>query len=148
MYLDPWHMIHSFPQYLLIVSSYINILNVYAFSNWHDVSWGTKGSDKVDVLPSATTKVAEDGKAKVIEEADKPQADIDQAFEVTVKRALTPFVPEVEDESKTLDDSYKSFRTRLVTAWIFMNAGLAAVITSDTFDSFGFSVCTLIGFCF
>lgn len=139
MYLDPWHMIHSFPQYLLTVSSYINILNVYAFSNWHDVTWGTKGSDKAEVLPSVVTKVAEDGKAKVIEEPDKPQADIDQAFEVTVKRALSPFVPVVEDEKKTLDDSYKSFRTRLVTAWIFMNAGLAAVITSDTFDQFGFS---------
>jgi len=112
---------------------------VYAFSNWHDVSWGTKGSDKAEVLPSAKTTVADDGKAKVIEEADKPQADIDQAFEVTVKRALEPFVAPVEDESKTLDDSYKSFRTRLVTSWIFMNAGLAVVITSDNFDSFGFS---------
>src|SRR5690606_38663396 len=58
LYLDPWHMFHSFPQYLLVVSSYINILNVYAFCNWHDVSWGTKGSDKADVLPSATTKTS------------------------------------------------------------------------------------------
>lgn len=122
------------------MSSYINILNVYAFSNWHDVSWGTKGSDKADVLPSAKTQVAEDGKAKVIDEPDKPQADIDQAFETTVKRALTPFVPVIEDEKKTLDDSYKSFRTKLVSSWIFMNAGLAVIITSDNFDSFGFSV--------
>lgn len=135
-------MIHSFPQYLLIVSSYINILNVYAFNNWHDVSWGTKGSDKADVLPSAKTQVAEDGKAKVIDEPDKPQADIDEAFQTTVKRALTPFVPVVEVDKKTLDDSYKSFRTKLVTAWIFMNAGLAVIITSDNFDSFGFSVYT------
>lgn len=138
MYLDPWHMFHSFIQYLLLAPSYMNVLNVYAFCNWHDVSWGTKGSDKVDVMPSATTKADSDG-IKVIEEADKPQADIDQAFEITVKRALTPFVPEVEDESKSLDDSYKSFRTRLITGWIFLNAGLAVVVTSDNFDKFGFS---------
>jgi chitin synthase len=31
--LDPWHMIFSYPQYLFVASSYINILNVYAFSN-------------------------------------------------------------------------------------------------------------------
>ena len=38
VYLDPWHMFTSFPAYLLLMSSYINILNVYAFCNWHDIS--------------------------------------------------------------------------------------------------------------
>ncbi|KAI9881468.1 MAG: Chitin synthase, class 2 [Pleopsidium flavum] len=137
MYLDPWHMFTSFPQYLLVMSSYVNILNVYAFSNWHDVSWGTKGSDKADALPSAQTTKAGDGKAAVIEEPDKPQADIDEQFEVTVRRALTPYVEPKVDEKKTLEDSYKSFRTRLVTAWIFSNALLAIVITSDNFNKFG-----------
>ncbi|KAK8255596.1 chitin synthase B [Phyllosticta capitalensis] len=139
LYLDPWHMFTSFPQYLLIASSYINILNVYAFSNWHDVSWGTKGSDKADVLPSAKTEKAGDGKHTVIEEPDVPQADIDSQFEQTVKRALQPYVPEPEDTAKSLDDSYKSFRTHLTTAWIFSNALLAVVITSDNFDKFGFT---------
>merc|ERR1711939_1278759 len=97
LYLDPWHMFTSFPQYLLCMTSYINILMVYAFSNWHDVSWGTKGADKADALPSAQT------------------------------------------QSKSLDDSYKSFRTRLVTFWIFSNALLAVAITSDNFDQFGFT---------
>lgn len=139
LYLDPWHMFHSFPQYMLIMSSYINVLNVYAYCNWHDVSWGTKGSDKVDALPSAqTTKV--EGKTAFIEEIDKPQADIDSQFESTVKRALKPHVSVPEDETKSLEDSYKSFRTQLVTFWIFSNAALAVVITSDNFDQFGFGV--------
>jgi len=139
MYLDPWHMFTSFGQYLLLMSSYINILMVYAFSNWHDVSWGTKGSDKADVLPSATTR-KEDGKGAVIEEVDRPQEDIDSQFESTVKRALKPFVPEVEVEIKTLEDSYKSFRTKLLIVWIFSNAALAVAITSDSVDTFGFGV--------
>jgi chitin synthase len=91
-------------------------------------------------MPSVTTKADNDG-VKVIDEPDKPQADIDSAFEVTVKRALQPFVPEVENETRSLDDSYKSFRTKLITGWIFLNAGLALVVTSDNFDKFGFSVC-------
>ncbi|KAF2488449.1 chitin synthase B [Lophium mytilinum] len=139
LYLDPWHMFTSFPQYLLVMSSYINILNVYAFSNWHDVSWGTKGSDKAEALPSAVTEKASDGKSKVIEEPDLPQADIDSQFEATVKRALAPYIAPVESTEKTLEDSYKSFRTHLTTAWIFSNALLAVVITSDSFDKFGFS---------
>ncbi|KAH8821096.1 chitin synthase 2 [Xylogone sp. PMI_703] len=137
LYLDPWHMFTSFGQYMFLQSSYINVLMVYAFSNWHDVSWGTKGSDKADVLPSAQTK-KEDGKAVVIEEIDRPQEDIDSQFEATVKRALAPYVAPVEDESKTLEDSYKSFRTKLLISWISMNGLLAAFIVSDVFDKFGF----------
>lgn len=140
LYMDPWHMFTSFPAYLLIMSSFINILNVYAFSNWHDVSWGTKGSDKADALPSVQTQKEADGKGAVIEEVDKPQADIDSQFESTVKRALTPFVAPVEKEERSLEDSYKSFRTKLVSFWIFTNALLAVCITSDGVDEFGFTV--------
>ncbi|ODH46515.1 chitin synthase B [Paracoccidioides brasiliensis] len=138
LYLDPWHMFTSFPSYLLIMSSFINILMVYAFSNWHDVSWGTKGADKADALPSAQTQKDEGGKEAVIEEIDKPQADIDSQFESTVKRALTPFVEPKVVEKKTLDDSYKSFRTRLVTSWLFSNGILAVAITSEDANKFGF----------
>lgn len=139
LYLDPWHMFTSFPQYILLMSSYINVLMVYAFSNWHDVSWGTKGADKADALPSAAVQKADDGKGAVVEEVDLAQADIDSQFEQTVKRALTPYVAPKEDSKKTLEDSYKSFRTRLVSLWIFSNALLAVGITSESVNEFGFS---------
>ena len=139
MYLDPWHMFTSFIQYLFLASSYINILMVYAFSNWHDVSWGTKGSDKADILPSAQTK-KEDGKAEFVEEIDRPQEDIDSQFEATVKRALAPYAPVAEVEKKSLEDAYKSFRTKLLISWIFSNAILAVGITSNNFNKFGFGV--------
>ena len=140
MYLDPWHMFTSFGQYLLLMPSFINILMIYAFSNWHDVSWGTKGADKADVLPSAQTQKDDKGKTTVVEEVDKPQADIDSQFEATVRRALSPYKPPIEKNEKTLDDSYKNFRTRLVATWIFSNALLAVAITSDSLDKFGFTV--------
>ncbi|KAL9624323.1 MAG: hypothetical protein Q9160_001570 [Pyrenula sp. 1 TL-2023] len=143
MYMDPWHMFTSFAQYLLLMPSFINILMIYAFSNWHDVSWGTKGSDKADVLPSAQLKKDDKGKTTVVEEVDKPQADIDSQFETTVKRALAPYNPPPEKEEKTLEDSYKSFRTKLVSTWIFSNALLSVVINSDSIDKFGFTVSRL-----
>ncbi|KAL9626797.1 MAG: hypothetical protein Q9164_007789, partial [Protoblastenia rupestris] len=105
--------------------------------NWHDVSWGTKGSDKADVLPSAQTKKDEKGKATVVEEVDKPQADIDSQFEATVKRALTPYVEPKAVAEHSLEDSYRNFRTRLVTSWIFSNALLSVIITSEDVNKFG-----------
>lgn len=136
LYLDPWHMFHSFPSYLLLMSTYINVLMVYAFNNWHDVSWGTKGSDKAENIPSANVSKGEKNEA-VVEEIDKPQEDIDIQFEQTVKRALEPFVEQEEIEAKDVEDSYKSFRTGLVVTWLFSNALLVVVITSDNFNSFG-----------
>ncbi|MDA4133400.1 MAG: hypothetical protein OK454_09810, partial [Thaumarchaeota archaeon] len=139
LYLDPWHMFHSFPYYLLLMSTYINILMVYAFNNWHDVSWGTKGSDKAEALPSAQVTKGEKDEA-VVEEIDKPQEDIDSQFEQTVRRALAPFKESEEPEVKDLEDSYKSFRTGLVVAWLFSNCVLGVVITSSNFDTIGIGV--------
>jgi len=136
LYLDPWHMFHSFPSYLVLMSTYINILMVYAFNNWHDVSWGTKGSDTNDALPTAHVVKTEKNEV-VVEEIDKPQEDIDSAFEQTVRRALEPWKEVAEVETKDLEDSYKSFRTNLVVSWLFMNCILVLVITSDNFNSFG-----------
>lgn len=44
---------------------------MYAFCNLHDVSWGTKGSDKVEALPAAQSK--KDGEEKVVETHEKVQ---------------------------------------------------------------------------
>ncbi|ROT34654.1 chitin synthase [Sodiomyces alkalinus F11] len=137
LYLDPWHMFHSFPYYLVLMSTYINVLMVYAFNNWHDVSWGTKGSDKAEALPSAQISKGEKNEA-VVEEIDKPQEDIDSQFEQTVRRALEPFKEEPESENKDIEDSYKSFRTGLVISWLFSNMALIVFITTDNFNSFGF----------
>ncbi|KAL5593956.1 hypothetical protein BROUX41_001008 [Berkeleyomyces rouxiae] len=138
LYLDPWHMFHSFPAYLLLTSTYINILMVYAFNNWHDVSWGTKGSDKAEALPSANVQKGEKNEV-VVEEIDKPQEDIDKLFEQTVKRALEPYKEADDYEKKDVEDGYKSFRTGLVVSWLFSNISLIVVITTDNFNSFGMS---------
>lgn len=138
LYLDPWHMFHSFPQYLVLMSTYINILMIYAFSNWHDVSWGTKGSDSAGALPSAN--IIKDKNVAVVEEIEVPQEDIDSLFKNTVHRALEPFEEEVTVEKRDPEDSYKSFRTGLVITWILTNMALIVLVTSDDFHAVGVGV--------
>src|SRR5271156_570778 len=72
VFLDPWHIVtsvrtqvssldhllNSFQslQYLLLSPTYTNVINVYAFCNTHDMSWGTKEDGKPDAAGSATVK--------------------------------------------------------------------------------------------
>ncbi|KAH8925253.1 glycosyltransferase family 2 protein [Atractiella rhizophila] len=127
--LDPWHIFTSLPPYLLIAPSFTNILNVYAFCNLHDVSWGTKGSDKADALPSVTTKKdKKEGGEMVVEDVAKNQEDIDNAFKATVLRAIAPFKEEETIEEPNIDDQNKTFRTRLISVWLFTNTILGVVI--------------------
>ncbi|KAF9534888.1 putativechitin synthase [Crepidotus variabilis] len=128
LYRDPWHMFSSFPQYMCIAPSFTNILNVYAFCNLHDVSWGTKGSDKADPLPSVSSSKPKSGDQAVVEDKAADQADVDAAFKETVTRAITKIETKEVPEKPTMDDSNKTFRTRLVAVWMLSNAGLAIAI--------------------
>lgn len=78
---------------------------VYAFNNLHDVSWGTKGSDKADVLPSVSTKKGDANTPAVAEDTKMMQEDIDAAFKETVDRATSKLKTDSSAEKPTLDVS-------------------------------------------
>ncbi|KAH9483069.1 Chitin synthase, class 1 [Psilocybe cubensis] len=128
LYRDPWHMFSSFLQYLCLAPSFTNVLNVYAFCNLHDVSWGTKGSDKAEALPSVSSSKNKDTDVAVVEDQTQAQADVDAAFKETVTRAITKINKKEVPEKPTLDDQNKTFRTRLVAVWMLTNATLAIAI--------------------
>jgi chitin synthase len=128
LYRDPWHMFSSFFQYLCLAPSFTNVLNVYAFCNLHDVSWGTKGSDKAEALPSVSSSKSKDADAPVVNDTHKMQEDVDAAFKETVTRAITKLSVKEVPEKPTMDDENKTFRTRLVACWMLSNAGLAIAI--------------------
>lgn len=121
-------MLSSFPQYLLIAPSFVNVLNVYSFCNLHDVSWGTKGSDKADTLPSVSSKKTGGEDTAVVEDTLRKQEDLNAIFQETVQRAVTKVEVVEKPEKPTMDDENKTFRTRLVAFWMLTNAALAVAI--------------------
>jgi len=127
---DPWHMFSSFLQYLCLAPSLTNVFNVYAFCNFHDVSLGTKGSDKAEALPSVSSSTEQNEEAAVVQDTDteRVQEDLDAVFKETVKRAVTKIEAEEVPEKPSVDDQNKTFRTRLVVFWMLTNAALAGAI--------------------
>lgn len=76
------------------------------YSNRHDVSWGTKGSDKAESLPSISSKKGKEEDAPaVVEDTEKIQEDIDSAFKETVERAVKKLDVVEVVEQPTMDVS-------------------------------------------
>ncbi|KAK1780808.1 chitin synthase-domain-containing protein [Copromyces sp. CBS 386.78] len=126
---DPWHMLTSLVQYMLLSPTYTNVLNVYAFCNTHDISWGTKGDDKPDKLPSVNTK---DGQGKT----DLPdEGDLNASYERELQVFSRKYVKPVSDptpaqlEEKQMD-YYRGVRSMVVLVWMITNFALCAVVLS------------------
>ncbi|KAG7528792.1 hypothetical protein FFLO_05933 [Filobasidium floriforme] len=134
LFRDPWHLLSSMPQYLVVAPSFVNVLNVYAFCNLHDVSWGTKGSDKMEALPSLKVE-KEAGGEVVVKDIQRDQDELDDAFKLVVSRCVQPLPKDKSREKPSVDDQNKTFRTRTLVVWLVSNAALAiAIITSSGFD--------------
>jgi chitin synthase len=128
LFFDPWHMFTSFIQYLFLTPTYINILNVYAFSNTHDITWGTKGDDKAEKLPSATLKPG--GKVDVNIPTD--DGDLNAQYEAEMRKIVMKAPPEKREmsDAEKQEDYYKAFRSRVVMIWLICNFALVAVVLS------------------
>ncbi|KAF9953736.1 Chitin synthase, class 1 [Mortierella alpina] len=131
LYFEPWHMVTSFVQYLCMMPSYVNVLNVYAFCNTHDVSWGTKG-DTIEKMDLGVAKASSDGKtAEVTVDVPVDEKDINEHYQLALDSLLERVeeAPQKRDAKTKQEDYYKAFRTRLVILWCASNALLVSVIT-------------------
>lgn len=117
---------------MLLTPTYLNILNVYAFCNTHDITWGTKGDDKPPKLANVNLKPG--GKVDV----DIPQddGDLNEQYDEQMKIIAQKAPKEVKvlsaEDKQT--DYYKGFRSGVVLVWIFSNLALAAAILSTDID--------------
>ena len=152
LFFDPWHMVTcvslsdhhicyllttlQFVQYLLLTPTYLNILNVYAFCNTHDITWGTKGDVKAEKLPSADLK---NGKVTVSIPQDDGDLNDQYDREMRLIAQKAPKDVKVLSPADKQEDYYKGFRSGVVLVWIFSNLGLAAIILSTGLDKLNVS---------
>lgn len=140
LYLDPWHMFTSSGAYFMLLPSYICTLQVYAFCNTHDISWGTKGDNTINTDLGA----AEGHGGKTVElEMPSEQLDIDSGYDEALRnlrdRVEVPVQP--ISEGQLQEDYYKSVRTYMVLVWMIANAILAMAVSevygaTDVGDNF------------
>lgn len=118
----------QFIQYILLTPTYINVLNIYAFCNTHDITWGTKGDDKAEKLPSANVKPG--GKVDVNIPQDDGDLNAQYDAELAVFAQKPPKEVRTVSPEEKQEDYYKGFRSAVVLVWVFCNFALAAVVLS------------------
>lgn len=125
--LDPWHCLTSMIQYVMLSPTYVNVFNVYAFCNTHDISWGTKGDTGVK-HDLGVVSANEDGKVEV----DIPVSaqEIDDSYLGELQVLESPLVEEKQEQSDSekRTNYYATFRSLVVLFWGFMNIALIAVV--------------------
>jgi chitin synthase len=100
----------------------------------HDVSWGTKGDNKVQTDLGTVKTSGGDNKQEVeVEVTDK-----DAAYEDALQNLRTkpPKVESKPDASTMQEDYYRNFRTNVLLAWTLSNV-------SSAFYSRDNSICML-----
>lgn len=124
IFAEPWHIFTSIVQYLLMAPSFVNVINIYALCNTHDVSWGTKGSDKA-ANDLGNARAAQGNEVEVAiptEDVDLNNAYEDACLELVTKPPKVR--PTVNPEARQRD-YYATVRTNVVLVWTITNAALA-----------------------
>ncbi|KAI3329394.1 glycosyltransferase family 2 protein [Xylariaceae sp. AK1471] len=127
IYLDPWHLFTSSAQYFALLPGYICTLQVYAFCNTHDVTWGTKGDNvmKTDLGGAM-------GSGDTVElEMPSEQLDIDSGYDEALRnlRDRVEVPPPVVSDAQMQEDYYRSVRTYMVGIWMVANVILAMAVS-------------------
>ncbi|KAK5699146.1 Chitin synthase, class 2 [Elasticomyces elasticus] len=128
LYLDPWHMFTSSAQYFALLPSYVCTLQVYAFCNAHDVTWGTKG-DNVINKDLGAAKTSKNGTVEL--EMPSEQLDIDSGYDEALRnlRDRVEVPTPGTSESQQQEDYYRAVRTYVVIVWLACNAVLGMVVS-------------------
>lgn len=131
IYLDPWHIITSSVQYFLMLPSYTCTLQIYAFCNTHDVSWGTKGDNNpTKSLGSFIVGTNDAGKFVMV----PGRMNVDEAYDEVLhnlkyRRQQPRNVKELVKKEIPEEDYYRDIRTRVVLMWLLSNMLLIMIVT-------------------
>ncbi|KAI6040337.1 glycosyltransferase family 2 protein [Pisolithus marmoratus] len=163
---DPWHILTSFLPYLLLTPTYLCILSIYAFSNLHDISWGTKQ----DTVPDKDLGTAvQDSHSQVDIQMLAEAADANGIYEEALEglraskfadggtskgpgakdskpgssgnkkgRPKRKVMSEREREMAAMD-YYADVRTNVLLAWVLSNGVLLLLILSGSSPSSTFA---------
>lgn len=125
LYLDPWHMITCSMQYFLMIPSYTCTLQIFAFCNTHDVSWGTKGDNnpREDRSNQYIIEKNDEGEFEaVVLDYNIDEVYLETLYNIRARRSNKKLNSQTQ-KAITVDgeDYAKDVRTKVVLVWLICN---------------------------
>lgn len=140
VYLEPWHMLTSFVQALVLSPFFITVLSIYSMANLHDVSWGTKGSDAAASDLGGATGAADkkEGHTIVTVKVPTSASDAEELWQHAQADLARKAPEKKEHRSKSVkqSDAQANFRTKFLLCWLAFNGALIIVFTSQFWDDY------------
>ncbi|KAI5950362.1 CHS1 [Candida jiufengensis] len=125
LYLDPWHMFTCSLQYFLMIPSYTCTLQIFAFCNTHDVSWGTKGDNNPQEDKSNQYIIEQNDEGEyeaIVMDVNIDEVYLESLYNIRAKRSGKKMKPTKKPRAVLDGDDYaKDVRTRVVLSWLIAN---------------------------
>ncbi|CUM65724.1 uncharacterized protein PRCAT00003372001 [Priceomyces carsonii] len=125
LYLDPWHMVTCSVQYFLMIPSYTCTLQIFAFCNTHDVSWGTKGDNNPqdDKSNQYIIEKNEEGEFEaVVVDVNIDEVYLETLYNIRSKRSNKKVLASHKAPEPMHGEDYaKDVRTKVVLIWMIAN---------------------------
>ncbi|ORZ37263.1 chitin synthase-domain-containing protein [Catenaria anguillulae PL171] len=134
LYLEFYHPIFNILQYSFLLPTYVNVLQIYAYCNISDLSWGTKGATDAGGHGGAggaggANAGPKDELAGVNLLPANRFYEESQSYFTQLQSDMQK--PEKSEKSKDgKEDNFKKFRLMWVMLWVFMNGALVGIILS------------------
>ncbi|KAI3406464.2 CHS1 [Candida oxycetoniae] len=125
LYLDPWHMLTCSVQYFLMIPSYTCTLQIFAFCNTHDVSWGTKGDNNPEEDTSNRYIIEKNDEGEyeaTVIDVNMDEVYLEALYDIRAKRSGKKLGSKQNAKAGLDGDDYaKDVRTKVVLFWMVSN---------------------------
>ena len=120
----------------MLLPTFINILSMYAFCNINDITWGTRGIVRMSYLPSNKEYGTSPIEFNVPFKHNNSYENFLKSIVIQkTNNALGQSTGNILDK----DDYFKSYRTKVLLAWIITNTCIIFLITNYNISRYIYS---------
>jgi chitin synthase len=133
IYFEFFQIITCILQYFMLLPTFINVLSMYAFCNINDITWGTRGIIRMSYVPLKKDY------SEIEFDVPMRNGSYENFLKSIVIQKTNSALGKVKGNVLEKDDYFKSYRTKILLAWIITNTVIIFLITNYNISRYIYS---------